>query len=695
MFHVRWISSALLCGALALQPFAATAGDPPEWRHLTPGNTSIPGELVDLSAFDDDGNLWAFARFVFFQDFGLAMLPASSIPYLELPGGGFDTCCWTVWSNRDDPIPSEFVHSMRIAPDGVIWIASDAGLTRFDRNATPPASVWTTYDQSNAPFVVPGVRSVDLAADGTLWLTNTSVNLSNGAVFHFDPVANTWTQYQVGAEIDWGDDQGFRNVGYVRVGPDGHVWATHQVLSGLAEFDGNAWTLHTECSAQLDGMLADPDGNIWIASAQQGLWRWDGTACANWPTLGGDMTILAMSFDEPNHTFYAANFVGGIFRTSNDGASFDPFVDNDGIIPIGIHPRPGGDVWVAYNQQAALGAQGGIVHYDSAGSRIEAFNAINTGLPSYLIDRTFVDSTAALWFISADFGVSRHDGTHWRNFGRNNLGAEPWPFIGSDPVFSAYEDANGDIWIGGNGVGRWHAATGTFTGFWDYNNASFGVAFIQAIGSDVDDNIWIGTDGQGIFELQGDVWVAHTFGPLFATSNYVNAIALDSAGLMWVGTDSGLHTFDGQTWTSLDSELPVAPFGLRDVEIAPNGDVWVASDNGALRYDGAAWTVYTDTTGELPADHVFDISIRSSDGLAAIASNTFDGGNFGGVSLFDGTTWTTYTTANSPLSHFQVVSVAFDPNGDLWVVPLSTGVQEILLGAPPADIVFQDGFDGV
>jgi hypothetical protein len=393
MFHVRWISSALLCGALALQPFAATAGDPPEWRHLTPGNTSIPGELVDLSAFDDDGNLWAFARFVFFQDFGLAMLPASSIPYLELPGGGFDTCCWTVWSNRDDPIPSEFVHSMRIAPDGVIWIASDAGLTRFDRNATPPASVWTTYDQSNAPFVVPGVRSVDLAADGTLWLTNTSVNLSNGAVFHFDPVANTWTQYQVGAEIDWGDDQGFRNVGYVRVGPDGHVWATHQVLSGLAEFDGNAWTLHTECSAQLDGMLADPDGNIWIASAQQGLWRWDGTACANWPTLGGDMTILAMSFDEPNHTFYAANFVGGIFRTSNDGASFDPFVDNDGIIPIGIHPRPGGDVWVAYNQQAALGAQGGIVHYDSAGSRIEAFNAINTGLPSYLIDRTFVDTT--------------------------------------------------------------------------------------------------------------------------------------------------------------------------------------------------------------------------------------------------------------------------------------------------------------
>lgn len=107
MLQVRWILSALLFAAFVLQPFAASAGDPPEWRHITPGNTGIPGERVDVSAFDDDGNLWVFARFAFFQEWGLAMLPASSIPYLELPGGGFDTCCWTVWSSLDNPISSQ------------------------------------------------------------------------------------------------------------------------------------------------------------------------------------------------------------------------------------------------------------------------------------------------------------------------------------------------------------------------------------------------------------------------------------------------------------------------------------------------------------------------------------------------------------------------------------------------------------
>jgi hypothetical protein len=64
-----------LFAAFALSTFDVAAGDAPEWRHLTPGNTGIPGELVDVSAFDDAGDLWVFARFPFFQEWGLAMLP--------------------------------------------------------------------------------------------------------------------------------------------------------------------------------------------------------------------------------------------------------------------------------------------------------------------------------------------------------------------------------------------------------------------------------------------------------------------------------------------------------------------------------------------------------------------------------------------------------------------------------------------
>lgn len=169
----------------------------------------------------------------------------------------------------------------------------------------------------------------------------------------------------------------------------------------------------------------------------------------------------------------------------------------------------------------------------------------------------------------------------------------------------------------------------------------------------------------------------------------LNAIALDSAGRMWVATDNGLNVFDGQAWLSVD--LPVLPFGLRDVEFGSDGDAWVASERGALRFDDTSWNVYTQAGGELPADNVFDISIRSSDGLVAIASHTFDN-NAGGVSLFDGTTWTTYATDNSPLSHSQVTSVAFDRSGNLWVGPLSTGVEEILMGTP-IDVIFKNGFD--
>jgi hypothetical protein len=77
------------------------------------------------------------------------------------------------------------------------------------------------------------------------------------------------------------------------------------------------------------------------------------------------------------------------------------------------------------------------------------------------------------------------------------------------------------------------------------------------------------------------------------------------------------------------------------------------------------------------------VARRSSDGLIAIAS--YQGGTFpytGGVSIFDGATWTHFTPENSPLTHWQVVAVEFDGNGNLWASAMSEGVVQIMTGEP-------------
>ena len=185
------------------------------------------------------------------------MLSADQLDYQPLPGGGFDTGAWKVWSSVHHPIPSPYINDMVFGAGGVIWIASDGGLTRFDPAAPTEAQMWFTYTPANSPLILNDVRSLALDSHGNLWLTNVSVQSSNGALFRFNPTSNVWTQYRVGQELPWTPP--WYNVNAVLVGADDHVWLTHSTLGGMAEFNGTSWVLH-DSPYQMDAMLADAPG---------------------------------------------------------------------------------------------------------------------------------------------------------------------------------------------------------------------------------------------------------------------------------------------------------------------------------------------------------------------------------------------------------------------------------------------------
>jgi streptogramin lyase len=96
------------------------------------------------------------------------------------------------------------------------------------------------------------VRSLGWDSQGNLWLTNVSVQSSNGALFWFNPTTNVWTQYQVGQELRWAPP--WYNVNAVFVSADDHLWLTHSVTGGMAEFNGTC--LGAARLAILDGWHA-------------------------------------------------------------------------------------------------------------------------------------------------------------------------------------------------------------------------------------------------------------------------------------------------------------------------------------------------------------------------------------------------------------------------------------------------------
>jgi ligand-binding sensor domain-containing protein len=174
----------------------------PEFNIVKPSTTGVPGEEVRLMKSDPAGNLWIAGRFYLWEEVALAVLSADQLDHQPLPGGGFDTGAWKVWSSVHHPIPSVYINDIAFGAGGVIWIASDGGLTRFDP-AAPEAEMWFTYTPANSQLILSEVRSLAFDHQGNLWLTNVSVQFSSGALFRFNPRTNVWTQYRVGHELPW------------------------------------------------------------------------------------------------------------------------------------------------------------------------------------------------------------------------------------------------------------------------------------------------------------------------------------------------------------------------------------------------------------------------------------------------------------------------------------------------------------
>jgi len=388
------LALVISCG---LTVFAQT----PQFNIIKPSTTGVPGEEVRVMKFDPAGNLWIAGRFYFSGEAALAMLSADQLDHQPLPGGGFDTGAWKVWSSVHHPIPSPYINDMAFGAGGVIWIASDGGLTRFDPAAPTEEQMWFTYTPANSPLILNDVRSLALDSQGNLWLTNVSVQSSNGALYRFNPSSNVWTQYRVGEELPWTPP--WYNINAVVVGADEHVWLTHSVLGGMAEFNGTSWVLH-DSPYQMDNMLADLQGNIWVTSSQFGLFKWNGSGWQNWPEVGGTITMTGVGKDRDG-VVYVSTWDGGVYKMINDNPVF--FVDADNI-PRPVIGRPNGDIWI--NNYGGNGTLGTVRHYTASGQLLRRMNAFNSGLPDYFIDRMRRDSSGNMWFASGERGPFSHAG---------------------------------------------------------------------------------------------------------------------------------------------------------------------------------------------------------------------------------------------------------------------------------------------
>jgi hypothetical protein len=189
---------------------------------------------------------------------------------------------------------------------------------------------------------------------------------------------------------------------------------------------------------------------------------------------------------------------------------------------------------------------------------------------------------------------------------------------------------------------------------------------VRALAVDTNGRVWAGTE-RGAAYFEAGQWRVYNTSNSGLIDDMVRAVAVDGAGQVWFGTDRGVSVLDGEEWRHYDTEnsgllddhiLCIAPVPTFPAAGEGPGSVWFGMEQGASHFNQGEWLSYTSENSGLPGSRVLSIAIDDR-GRAWF-------GTWGGLAMFDGQAWTTYTMQNSPLVYDTVASLVTDQEGRIW-----------------------------
>ena len=531
----------------------------------SPGNGAPT--IVTSLAQTADGTLWIGTDSGLFQFDGIRfrrygdappeLLPARFTTALEAPATGG---LWigfqlggaafikdgkiTTYSTRQG-LPEASVRQIVVDPEGTVWMATTVGLLRLaDGHWTPVGASWGLPEGES--WTLLGTRA------GVIW---TRVG---DRIFFKRPGEHTFTRLETGDNYDDVVEGGLVE------GPDGTVWAagperglrgvTHKTTSFVP------WVKSDEYEFPL--LTFGADGSFWFftrnkqyrilnpqvlkARASPAELRYE-----EFEAKIFDNVYLSMRDREGNLWFGTA---GGLVRITP--SSFH-LLGNERSSEFALSPSPDGSVVWAENHLEGHR----VSHYQDG--RIDWQIPISTWMTA-----AHRDDEGTVWFGSRE-GL-------WRLTGRSmQLTRYPEAFSGMETQ-AVLRDNAGDLWssIRRRGVFRFSK------GQWQRNGGLAGLPQDTAItmAKDAAGRIWLAYTGARVAMIDGNA--TRTFGPADGLPDSNMTAIGTRGGHVWVGSESGLHGFDGKRFIALHVRNDGVLAALWGIVETSNGDLWTAGMAG-------------------------------------------------------------------------------------------------------------------
>jgi ligand-binding sensor domain-containing protein len=428
----------------------------------------------------------------------------------------------------------------------------------------------------------------------------------------------------------------------------------------ITQYMYNAWTSREGSTANGGYAITQTaDGFLWFVSGD--LMTFDGVRFVPWngPPNYGSISTSDSGFGQIMNAFGAragalwVSGIGGIVRL--DGRAVTSHFELPGLRSLqSMSEAPDGSLWIVRGDNRISDAP--LCHVMERS--VKCFGKAD-GVPISPIHSILADGKGGFWLGGQTALV------HWRNGV-----SETYPIGalksngGRVGITSLALGSDGSVWVGiqsaGHGRGLGRLRNGSFQPF--VTSGFDGSALnVQSMVFDRDSNLWVGTVGQGLFRINGDV-VDHFGRAEGLSSDVVTAVFEDREGALWAVSTGSINRFRDPRVTSFSvleglGNLPSGVLATRDgtIWVACRGSLHRIGKNGAISSIRPRDGLPGNQVASMLEDHAGNLWVGVDDGLYLLKN-----GRFRRVP----------EPNDKPLG--LVVGIAEDVDGNIWAECLSS-----------------------
>ncbi|MGH7564489.1 MAG: two-component regulator propeller domain-containing protein [Gemmatimonadota bacterium] len=486
----------------------------------------------------------------------------------------------------------DVVYDVLVDRSGTLWVGTEAGLNRYDKNAAKAGFArYTVNPASPVGLIDSRISALYEDSKGRLWIGSVpGLSVFDSRRQHLTHYYHRYRTYRYG----WGEAIALLE------GRDGRIWMS--TASELMRFDPTTQTfeyfqhdprdLHGINSNRPTALFHDRTGVLWIGTNGFGInvhdQKTDRFQTFRRPedhrSRQDGFSVYTLFEDQAGSIWIDAGLLYRWDRKTGAFTSFETTSDrpddfgNTGV--WSIVEDPPGVLWA--------GSYQGLYRYEVAPGSYRQYKhrpGDQGGLPEPIVFDVVKDREGSIWVVTENYLCKLVDPERglFRSLRYNER-----PTSGQWTFPSTVQDSSRVFWLGSNqGLVRFDLATETFRHYRNdpQNPTSLSHNAVRSILLDPREPeryLWIGTAGGGLnrFDFESQTFARFTEKDGLP-NNVVYGILADDDGLLWMSTNKGLSRFDPRTGRFRNYDVND---GLQSNEF--NSGAYFKSPSGELLFGG-------------------------------------------------------------------------------------------------------------